>query len=76
MNRTAHGFGRRMIPLALVLLALLLAGCSQQETAKPFAQISAAHSVPVSASATREDVLRAMDGHVLAVATCTGRFGR
>lgn len=30
----------------------------------------------VSASATREDVLRAMDGHVLAVATCTGRFGR
>ena len=30
----------------------------------------------VSAAATREDVLHAIDGHVLAVATCTGRFGR
>lgn len=30
----------------------------------------------VTGSATRDDVLRAMDGHILAAATCTGRFGR
>lgn len=30
----------------------------------------------IPSAATREDVLRAMDGHVLAVATCTARFGR
>jgi len=71
MNRTAHGFGRRMIPLALVLLALLLAGCSQQETAKPVAQISAAHSVPVSASATLPLGTRAATSSPSATATVT-----
>jgi Raf kinase inhibitor-like YbhB/YbcL family protein len=30
----------------------------------------------VLAAVTREEVLSAMDGHVLASATCTGRFGR
>ena len=33
-------------------------------------------SLALGAAATREDVLRAIDGHVLAAAACTGRFGR